>query len=108
MRFGRNDFALPHIFAEDQQDIARAPGPGQINKSFRALDVEVADGSGEIGQAERANWQGNDRKIELLAGASDERNLLSRDADRLSVNVHRIKPIRAMCLRPTAVSMPAW
>src|SRR2546423_3965807 len=40
----RNDFALPDVFAENQQDIFGAPGASEIDEFLAPFDVKFAHG----------------------------------------------------------------
>src|SRR3954463_3270516 len=41
---GRDDLALPDVFAEHEQNIFRVPGPSEVDEFLAALDVKFADG----------------------------------------------------------------
>src|SRR3954453_17515710 len=87
----RNDFALPHVLAKDEEHIFSVPGFRQIDELFCALDVELANGRAEINEAERANWKRDDWETQLVARLCDGLYLLGSNADRLGVDIDTVK-----------------
>src|SRR2546421_8213687 len=52
LRFGRDDFALPHVLAENEQNIFGLPGSREIDEAFGSLDMELAHRTREIDKTE--------------------------------------------------------
>ena len=57
LRGGRDDFALPEILAQHEQDVLRAPFAGEVDELPAALQVKLAHGRLKIRQPERGEWQ---------------------------------------------------
>src|ERR1041385_8964495 len=91
LRLGRDDFALPNVFAEDEQNIPRAPSLGQVDEPPAALDVERAHRVIEIDQTHGHHRQRDDRQPQLLRGPGDQADFLFREADGLREDVHRVE-----------------
>ena len=53
----RDDLALPKVFAQDQQDVARAPLGGEINEALATFDMLFADGIIEVDEPDGHHWK---------------------------------------------------
>src|SRR5262249_56131507 len=49
----RDDFSLPNVFAEHEENVFRAPLSGKVDEGFTALYVEGAHGFVEVDKAGR-------------------------------------------------------
>lgn len=88
---GRNDFALPDVFAEDEQDVFGAPRGGEVDELLAALDVEIADGLVEIDEAGGDDREGNDGQVEFLGGAFDERDFFGGNGHGFGENIDGVE-----------------
>ena len=91
LRLRRDDFALPNIFPQNDQDIFRAPGAGQVHVLAAAGEVELAHRLVEINQSHRHHRQGNNGQAEPGRHAADQADFAFGDARRLGENIHAIK-----------------
>src|ERR1051325_3360339 len=98
--FGRDDFALPNVFSQNEEDVFGAPGLRQVNKSFATFEVKVAHGFIEIDQSHCDHWQRNNRQPQFRGGVGDETNLALGDANGFGEDVHRVKPDSGNVLQP--------
>src|SRR5258708_26313708 len=100
LRRGGDDFTLPEVFTQHEQDILRAPIAGQIDEPFAAFEMKAADRFVEVNQPDRHDRQRNDRQPPLLRRASDEADFPIGDADRRRENVHRVETDAGDVLKP--------
>ena len=108
LRLRGNHFALPKIFSENEEDVAGAPGAGEIDKLFGAFDVKLANGFGEVSQAERTERERNNGQAEFLTSPGDEGCFLLGDADGFGVDVHTIKADTGDMFEAGDGIDPAW
>ncbi len=52
-----NNFALPNILAQHQQDVSCIPGVGKVNELLAAFDMKLTNGFVEVNQSESDHWQ---------------------------------------------------
>jgi hypothetical protein len=91
LRFGRNDFALPHVFAQDEEDVFGVPRSSEVDELLGAFDVEFADRRSKIDEAEGANRKGNNRQVQLFASVRDETDFLFGNVRGFGVNIDTIE-----------------
>ena len=104
---GRVDFALPEVFAEDEENVFRVPGFREVDEFLGAFQVEFAHGFVEVDESDADDGKRDDRQIELRARARDELDFAARNGGGLGENIHAIEAeSRERWPRPVAVSMP--
>ena len=91
LRLGRDDFALPDIFAQDDEDVFRAPSFGQIDVLAAAGQVELAHRLVEIDHSHRDDRQRDDGQAEPGRNAADETDFALGEAGGLGENIDAIE-----------------
>src|SRR5262249_37826314 len=75
----RDDFALPDVFAQDEEDVFRTPISGEVDEGFTTLYMEVAHRIVEVDEAGCDNGERDDGQAAFLAGVQHEAFFLPRD-----------------------------
>jgi hypothetical protein len=88
---GGNDFALPDVFTEHEQNIFCAPRLGEVDVFPAAFDMELAHRFVKINQANGNDRQRNNRQIQFVAGVAYEADFLPRDAHGFGEDIDAIK-----------------
>jgi hypothetical protein len=88
---GRDDFALPDVFAKHEENIPGSPLLGEVDEFFAAFDVKFANGLIEVDQAYRNDWERNDRQAESSSRALDGSDFFLRNADGFGKDVDGVK-----------------
>jgi hypothetical protein len=87
----RDDFSLPNVFAEHEENVFRAPLSGKVDEGFAALRVEGSHGFVEVDKAGRDDGKRNDRQIVFPAGVQDQAFFLRSNGHGFREDVHAIE-----------------
>ncbi len=87
-----NDFLLPNVLPQHQQQIPAFEFVAQIQIAFCPHDMKIAHGLIEIRQCQGAANHGHHRQIARAAHVFRMPALLRRDFQRIGKNVDRIEP----------------
>ena len=87
----RNDFPLPNVFAEHEENVFRTPLSSKVNEGFAALHVEGAYGFVEVDKADRNDGKRNDGQVIFPAGVQHQVFFLRGNGHGLREDVHAIE-----------------
>ncbi len=87
----RDDFSLPNVFAEHEENVFRAPLSGKVNEGFAALHVEGAHGFVEVDKTGRDDGKRNDGQVVFPAGVQHQVFFLWGNRHGFREDVHAIE-----------------
>src|SRR5258708_1698123 len=87
----RNDFSLPNVFAEHEENVFRTPLSSKVDEGFAALHVEGAYGFVEVDKAGRDDGKRNDGQVVFLARVQHQAFFLRSNGHSLREDVHTIE-----------------
>ncbi len=88
---GGNDFAVPDVFPEDQQEVTGLVLVTEIEVILDPLEMEPLHAGIEINQADRDTADGHDGQVELVTGILDQSPLADVDILRIDKDIHAVK-----------------
>src|ERR1700736_3791571 len=90
--FGRrDDFSLPNVFAEHEENVFRTPLSSKVDEGFAALHVEGAYGFVEVDKAGRDDGKRNDGQVFFPARVQHQVFFLRGNGHGLREDVHAIE-----------------
>ena len=87
----RDDFSLPNVFAEHEENVFRTPLSGKVDEGFAALNVEGSHGFVEVDKAGRDDRKRNDGQVFFLAGLQHQAFFLRGNGHGFRKDVHAIE-----------------
>src|SRR6516164_1009984 len=86
-----DDFSLPNVFAEHEENVFRAPLSGKVNEGFAALHVEGAHGFIKVDKTDRDHGKRNDGQVVFPAGVQDKAFFFWGNGHGFREDVHAIE-----------------